>query len=105
MKHFTDPTYLNDIVDCLRKSTIFIKNNRGIPLKHLQVDQLPVTNTFVIILKPEVDRFQFITAFPGEAAMPLPFDSLDPKFKEMCQKYWNGHVFLEINKNSNTLKQ
>jgi hypothetical protein len=94
---------LNDISIEAQEAIVF-KNNRGILLKHLQVEVLPSTNVFVIILKPEAGLLQFVTAFPGEAAMPLPFVTLEPVFRIKCQAYWNQHVFLDLNKKLNTFK-
>lgn len=75
---------------------IYVEKNRGVPLLHLNVKSLPITNEFVIILKPVVDRFIFITAFPGPAAMPLPVDTLEKSLFESCKTFWDSHVFLVL---------
>jgi hypothetical protein len=62
---------------------------------HLKVDQLPPTNTFVLILKPDGDTYRFITAFPGDEGMPLPYETLPEDLRKACKAYWDKHVFLD----------
>jgi hypothetical protein len=76
------------------KEKVFFKKNRDIKLMHLNVDELPTTFDYTIILKPINDRFIFITAFPGEPAMPLPDHKLESSLYEQCKQYWDNHVFL-----------
>jgi hypothetical protein len=73
---------------------IYVENNRGVRLLHLNVKSLPTTNEFVIILKPVEDRFIFISAFPGPPAMPLPESNMDFRLHSACEDYWARHVFL-----------
>ena len=75
---------------------IYVEKNRGVPLLHLNVKSLPTTNEFVIILKPVGDRFIFITAFPGPAAMPLPVDAMEKIHFDSCKNFWDSHVFLVL---------
>ena len=76
------------------KSSIVYKENRKLELAHLQVDQFPVTNTFCIILKKTEAAYQFITAFPGEPAMPLPDERMESNLFKQAKAYWDTHVFL-----------
>jgi hypothetical protein len=76
---------------------IYVEKNRGVPLLHLNVKSLPITNEFVIILKPVSDRFIFISAFPGPPAMPLPIDTMEKNLFESCKTFWDSHVFLVKN--------
>ena len=76
------------------RRNIFIKNNRGFPLQHFTVKELPSANEFVMILKPFKERFIFITAFPGSPAMPIPDQGMGKEFFEKCKLFWDNHVFL-----------
>lgn len=81
------------------KGKVFLKKNRGINLMHLNVDELPTTLDYTVILKLVNGRFIFITAFPGEPAMPLPDHKLESSLYEQCKQYWDNHVFLVENNN------
>jgi hypothetical protein len=78
-----------------QKDKISLQNNRGLDLMHLQVDQLPPTNAYVLILKPIENGYNFITAFPGDEGMPLPYETLPEDFRKECKAYWDKHVFLD----------
>jgi hypothetical protein len=75
-------------------SLIYMKENRGVPLHHLDVDILPSTQEATVILKPEKEDYIFITAFPGPAAMPLPADGMPSDLHAACVRFWDQHVFL-----------
>jgi hypothetical protein len=79
----------------VQKDKITFKNNRGLDLMHLQVDQLPPTNAYVLILKPIENGYNFITAFPGDEGMPLPYETLSEDYRKICKAYWDEHVFLD----------
>ena len=78
----------------LERIRIFIKKNRGVDLLHLEVDVLPSTLEFTIILKKVSSGYVFITAFPGEPAMPLPDIKMENSLFDQCRRYWDDHVFL-----------
>lgn len=78
------------------KSKIYFEKNRNYSLSHLLVDQLPVTNQCTLILKPDNDGYIFISAFPGESAMPIPKDDMPAEIFNACTAYWNEHVFLKL---------
>jgi len=77
------------------KDKITVQNNRGLDLMHLKVDQLPPTSAFVLILKPIENGYNFITAFPGDEGMPLPYETLPEAYRKQCKAYWDKHVFLD----------
>jgi hypothetical protein len=77
------------------KDKITFQNNRGLDLMHLQVDQLPPSNAYVLILKPIENGYHFITAFPGDEGMPLPYETLPEAYRKQCKAYWDRHVFLD----------
>ncbi len=74
---------------------IFYEKNRGFPLAHLLVDNLPITNHFTLILKSIPEGYAFITAFSGESAMPIPDYKMTNAQFEACKKYWELHLFLK----------
>jgi hypothetical protein len=77
-----------------QQQKIVIKNNRGVDLLHLELDTLPSTLEYTVILKPVEDGYIFITAFPGDPAMPLPNPAMSQDLFDECKLYWEGHVFL-----------
>lgn len=77
-----------------QKEQVFYKVNRGIKLKHLIVDEMPSTSNFCVILKPHKLEYIFITAFPGNQAMPLPNHQMSKLLYEECKSFWKNHVFL-----------
>lgn len=76
------------------RNKLFYRKNRGVQLLHYQVDQLPDTAEYTVILKPTNQRPIFITAFPGPPAMPLPDRTMEKSLYEQCKSYWECHVFL-----------
>jgi len=84
---------IEDIED-QNRSRIFFKKNRGIDLLHLEVEILPTTIEFTIILRKTSNNYIFITAFPGEPSMPLPTYDMSNDLRKQCQDYWATHVFL-----------
>lgn len=85
----------------VEREQIFYKENRGIKLKHLKVDEMPSTSDFCVILKPHRSEYIFITAFPGDQAMPLPNHQMDKLLYEECSSFWENHVFLVLGLNIN----
>ena len=81
-----------------QKDKITFQTNRGLDLMHLQVDQLPPSNAYVLILKPIETGYHFITAFPGDEGMPLPYETLPEDLRKECKAYWDRHVFLDKGK-------
>lgn len=80
------------------RSKIYYRKNRGVQLLHYQVDHLPDTAEYTVILKPTNQRPVFITAFPGPSAMPLPEQNMEKSLYEQCKSYWENHVFLVLAK-------
>ena len=78
-----------------QKDKITFQTNRGLDLMHLQVDILPTSNAYVLILKPIETGYHFITAFPGDEGMPLPYETLPEDLRKECKAYWDRHVFLD----------
>lgn len=76
---------------------VYYQVNRGVSLKHLKVEKLPITNEYTVILKPNDDKPLFVTAFPGPPAMPLPVDTMEKNLFESCKTFWESHVFLVKN--------
>jgi hypothetical protein len=85
----------------VQREQIFYKENRGIKLKHLKVDEMPSTSEFCVILKPYKSEYIFITSFPGGQAMPLPKYEMDKLLYEECKSFWETHVFLIERQSSN----
>jgi len=81
-----------------QQSQIFYEKNRGFPLAHLLVDELPVTNRCTLILKPVTEGYAFISAFSGESAMPIPDFKMTNEQFDACKAYWDRHVFLKKKK-------
>jgi hypothetical protein len=78
-----------------QKQNIYIRENRGYPLKHVDVAYLPTTSEWTMILKPQTnDSFYFLTAFPGKPALPIPHHEMSLTEKNTCIDFWNEHVFL-----------
>jgi len=78
-----------------QQAQIFYEKNRGFPLAHLLVDELPVTNQCTLILKPIPEGYAFISAFSGESAMPIPDFKMTSAQFDGCKAYWDRHVFLK----------
>lgn len=85
--------HLKDIPE-QQRDRIYFKENRGVDVMHFQVDQLPSTHEYTIILKPTKSSLIFITAFPGPPAMPIPDFKMEKSLFDTCELYWNQHVFL-----------
>jgi hypothetical protein len=81
-----------------QKQNIYLRENRGYPLKHVNVANLPTTAAGTMILKPQAsDSFYFLTAFPGKPALPIPHHEMNLTEKNACIAFWNEHIFL-VNK-------
>ncbi|MBM3455388.1 MAG: hypothetical protein FJX80_09600 [Bacteroidetes bacterium] len=89
-----------DSLEEAMRAKIYRKKNRGVELWHLDVEKLPKTNNFTVILKPSEENFIFITAFPGPPAMPLPNHKMPLNIFKFCSKFWDSHVFLTLNDSS-----
>ncbi len=77
-----------------QRAGIFLRKNRGFDLLHLEVNKIPPTWEFTLVLRPTQQGHVFITAFPGPPAMPLPQHRLGRKRLEECKAFWAKHVFL-----------
>jgi hypothetical protein len=77
-----------------QKSNLFLQRNRGNHIQHLHVTSLPTTNHFMVFVKPLKNGHRFITAFPGEASMPMPHHGMKPALFEACKVFWDNHVVL-----------
>lgn len=83
-----------DELSAVERAGIFLKKNRGLDLLHLQVDKIPTTWEFTLVLRPTQQGHVFITAFPGPPALPLPHHRLGRKRQQECRAFWDAHVFL-----------
>jgi len=83
-----------DELSATERAGIFLKKNRGLDLLHLQVNKIPPTWEFTLVLRPTQQGHVFITAFPGPPALPLPQHRLSRKRQEECRAFWDAHVFL-----------
>jgi hypothetical protein len=85
-------------VSCLKEDEqkrMYRMSNRGLELWQLDVDELPVTSICSLILRPQRERFVYITAFPGPPTPPLPEAGMESSLRELCRSFWNNHVFLK----------
>ena len=78
------------------RDRIYYQVNRGVALKHIKVDKLPSTHLYSVITRPIEAKRQFITAFPGPPAMPLPSNAMEKNLFASCKSYWDSHVFLVL---------
>lgn len=83
-----------DELTALQRAGIFLRKNRGLDLLHLQVDKIPPTWEFTLVLRPTQQGHVFITAFPGSPAMPLPQHRFSRKKQEEYRAFWDKHIFL-----------
>jgi hypothetical protein len=83
-----------DTISENERTKIFYRKNRGVELLHYQVDDLPNTADYTVILKLTNQRPVFITAFPGPPGMPLPDRAMEQSLYEQSKSYWENHVFL-----------
>lgn len=81
-------------LDASQQQKVYHAENRGYHLKHLVVDQLPVTWQATIILANAADGLQLITAFPGTPGLPLPNEQMGKEMYELSVAYWEKQVFL-----------
>jgi len=77
-----------------KRHLIFTRINRATRLLHFQMDELPPTWDFTLVLRKTTNGFVFITSFPGIPAMPLPSRRLRQHEYVKCKEYWDNHVFL-----------
>jgi len=78
-----------------KQAQIFYEKNRNFLLAHLMIDELPVTNNCNIVLRPSSAGYNFITAFSGLSAMPIPDYKMTKAQFDACKSYWDNHVFLK----------
>ncbi len=81
-------------LDAVSKSKIYYRKNRGIELMHLDVEKLPRTCEYTLIIKPANGHYIFITSFPGPPAMPLPDLKMSSELLTACREFWGKYVFL-----------
>lgn len=74
---------------------IFYEKNRNFSLAHLLVEDFPITNQCTLILKPVPEGYNFITAFSGASAMPIPDYKMTNAHFNACKIFWDLHVFLK----------
>jgi hypothetical protein len=79
-----------------QQSNIYIEQYRDTQQKHLKVEQLPSTDSFVVVLRKTDDHYIFITAFPGHLALPFPTAAMEDELRAKCIAFWEQHVFLSI---------
>jgi hypothetical protein len=78
-----------------KQAEIFYEKNRNFSLAHLLVEDFPITNQCTLILKPVPEGYNFITAFSGESAMPIPDYKMTNAHFDACKIFWDQHVFLK----------
>jgi hypothetical protein len=78
----------------IQKSKIYRLTSRGFPIQFLKVDKLPLCWNFSIVLKNLEKKFKFITAFPGDPGLPVPFEDMEKEIKQESIKFWNDHIIL-----------
>jgi hypothetical protein len=83
-----------DELSASERAGIFLRKNRALDLLHLQVDKIPPTWEFTLVLRPTQQGHVFITAFPGQPALPLPKHRFSRKKYDECKAFWDAHVFL-----------
>jgi len=76
------------------RSRIYLSENRGYNIQHLETTSLPSTLECTLIARNINHTTQLITCFPGPAALPVPDKKMDQALYENCSKYWDEHVFL-----------
>jgi hypothetical protein len=76
------------------RSLMFIRKNRGVDLNHFITSDFPSTNEFTFIVRPEAERYRFVTAFPGNPGLPVPDPKQSPDFRMQCEAFWKEQVFL-----------
>jgi hypothetical protein len=59
------------------------------------IAELPVTNNCNIVLRPSSAGYNFVTAFSGLSAMPIPDYKMTKAQFDACKSYWDKHVFLK----------
>ena len=70
-----------------QKNKLYLAKNRGYFVNHLEVIEMPNTNKWTMILKPKKNNtYHFITAFPGEVALPIPTPAMNNALKQKCIK-------------------
>ena len=84
-----------DKIEPLDRKNIIYKKNRGYKIGHFSVDKLPVTNTCIVIVKAVSNGYSLVTAFSGDAAMPIPNYKMNKTQFNACKAFWSNHVFLE----------
>lgn len=73
---------------------VYLAENRGFLLKHLDVKELPNTYHLTLILNQSEAGYTLLTAFPGPAALPFPNNQMNKVTYKECATFWNHHVFL-----------
>ena len=86
-----------NLLSTTEQQNIYYENNRNYPIAHFLVNHLPSTQDCTLILKPITNGYLFISAFPGEQAMPIPSENMKIELFEACKDYWSKHIFLKLN--------
>jgi len=79
------------------KKIIPLKRNDQI-IRVVYKEKLPSTNYLVIV---ESANKKIITAFPGKYAPPFPNNKLNPSENKLAETFWEHHVFVMEQPNSN----
>jgi hypothetical protein len=91
-----------DFLSEQQKRKVYLNENRGYDIKHLEVTDIPITNNWTMVLMPQKNNtYHFITAFPGEISMPIPLSGMSKELKDKCINYWDNHIFLIKNSKLN----
>lgn len=72
------------------------KLNRGILLNHAYVRNIANEWNVTLVIKPQRNYNLLITAFPGDATLPVPKRDMNKTDWELSIKYWEQHCFLEL---------
>jgi hypothetical protein len=79
-----------------RKKIVRKKKRGDHDLLFLEVDDLPDTSDLVLVVRPASNHFQFITAYPGIYAPPVPDINMPKAVYDSSNQFWSEHVFLEL---------
>jgi len=77
-----------------QQGKVYLAENRGYLLKHLEISNLPYTWQLTMILATAADGLRLITAFPGTPGLPLPNEQMNKDMYEQCEAFWDKQVFL-----------
>jgi len=96
---------LTDIGDCgtvglglkceFTDRKIKMENRNGIDVQYIEVDQLHPTSLLTVICFKEEQKYQLITAFPGDYAPAFPHDKMDSDELSWSMAFWDKHILFK----------